>query len=63
MTADVGTFPRLPYLIPIGLVKELAYTGRRLLADEAKESGLVNKVFKKSGRDDELCYGYSDSNC
>ena len=46
MTADVGTFPRLPYLIPVGLVKELAYTGRRLLADEAKDSGLVNKVFK-----------------
>jgi len=46
MTADVGTFPRLPYLIPAGLVKELAYTGRRLLADEAKDSGLVNKVFK-----------------
>ena len=46
MTADVGTFPRLPYLIPMGLVKELAYTGRRLLADEAKDSGLVNKVFK-----------------
>ena len=46
MTADVGTFPRLPYLIPVGLVKELAYTGRRLLANEAKDSGLVNKVFK-----------------
>ena len=46
MTADVGTFPRLPYLIPAGLVKELAYTGRRLLANEAKDSGLVNKVFK-----------------
>ena len=30
----------------MGLVKELAYTGRRLLANEAKESGLVNKVFK-----------------
>ena len=54
MTADVGTFPRLPYLIPIGLVKELAYTGRRLLADEAKESGLVNKVFKN--QDDMMNY-------
>ena len=46
MTADVGTFPRLPYLMPMGLVKELAYTGRKLLSEEAKESGLVNKVFK-----------------
>ena len=54
MTADVGTFPRLPYLIPIGLVKELAYTGRRLLADEAKEAGLVTKVFKN--QDDMMNY-------
>ena len=46
MTADVGTFPRLPYLIPLGLIKELAYTGRRLQADEAINAGLVNKVFK-----------------
>tara|TARA_B100000941_G_scaffold50431_1_gene32101 strand:+ start:85 stop:993 length:909 start_codon:yes stop_codon:yes gene_type:complete len=46
MTADVGTFPRLPYLIPLGLIKELAYTGRRLKADEAMNAGLVNKVFK-----------------
>jgi len=45
MTADVGTLQRLPHLIPAGLVKELAYTGRRLLADEALSSGLVNAVF------------------
>ena len=45
MTADVGTFPRLPYLLPIGVVKELAFTGRRLLSKEAKEIGLVNNIF------------------
>ncbi len=45
MTADVGCLQRLPSLMPLGLVRELAYTGRRLYADEAKESGLVNKVF------------------
>ena len=45
MTADVGTFPRLPHLIPQGLVRELAYTGRRLEALEAHDCGLVNKVF------------------
>ncbi|MDB4247110.1 enoyl-CoA hydratase-related protein, partial [Hyphomicrobiales bacterium] len=45
MTADVGTFPRLPYLLPMGVVKELAFTGRRLLAKEAKEIGLVNNIF------------------
>jgi len=45
MAADVGTLQRLPYLIPAGLVRELAYTGRRLPADEALSSGLVNTVF------------------
>ena len=45
MTADVGTLQRLPHLIPQGLVRELAYTGRKMFADEAKAAGLVNKVF------------------
>ena len=45
MTADVGTFPRLPHLVPQGLVRELAYTGRRLPAAEALQAGLVNRVF------------------
>ena len=45
MTADVGTFPRLVKLIPEGIVRELAYTGRRMSAAEAKEVGLVNQVF------------------
>ena len=45
MTADVGTFPRLPYLLPMGLVKELAFTGRRMFSNEAKDCGLVNNIF------------------
>ncbi|MFZ4601556.1 MAG: crotonase/enoyl-CoA hydratase family protein [Caulobacterales bacterium] len=45
MTADVGTFPRLCKLIPEGWVRELAYTGRRLSAEKAKEIGLVNEVY------------------
>jgi enoyl-CoA hydratase len=45
MTADVGTFPRLVKLIPEGTVRELAYTGRRMPAAEAKAVGLVNRVF------------------
>jgi len=45
MTADVGTFPRLVKLIPEGIVRELAYTGRRMPADEAQSVGLVNRVF------------------
>jgi enoyl-CoA hydratase len=44
MTADVGTLQRLPKLIADGLVRELAYTGRKLLAGEAKDCGLVNSV-------------------
>ena len=45
MVADVGTLQRLPKLIPLAVVKELAYTGRRLPADKAREYGLVNAVF------------------
>ena len=45
MTADVGTFPRLCKLMPEGMVKELAYSGRRLLAKKAMQFGLVNEVF------------------
>lgn len=46
MTADVGTFPRMVKLIPEGIVRELAYTGRRMPAREAMSAGLINRVFK-----------------
>lgn len=46
MVADVGTLQRLPKLIPLALVKELAYTGRRLNAQKALAYGLVNEVFE-----------------
>ena len=46
MVADVGTLQRLPKLLPLGLVKELAYTGRRLPAQKALAYGLVNEVFE-----------------
>ena len=45
MTADVGTFPRLVRQIPEGMVRELAYTGRNMFAEEAKEVGLINKIY------------------
>jgi enoyl-CoA hydratase len=45
MTADVGTLQRLPKLIGDGMVRELAYTGRKFTADEARASGLVNRVY------------------
>jgi len=45
MVADVGTLQRLPKLVPMAVVKELAYTGRRLGAAKAEQYGLVNAVF------------------
>ena len=45
MVADVGTLQRLPKLIPLAVVKELAYTGRKLGAAKALAYGLVNEVF------------------
>ncbi|MBA33967.1 MAG: enoyl-CoA hydratase [Oleispira sp.] len=45
MTADVGTLQRLPKLIPAGIVKELAFTGRKFTAQEAQQFGLVNRVY------------------
>jgi enoyl-CoA hydratase len=45
LTADVGTLQRLPKLIPAGVVRELAYTGRRMPALRALEVGLVNEVY------------------
>lgn len=45
MTADVGTLQRLPKLIPQGVVRELAFTGRNFSAQEALAFGLVNQVF------------------
>jgi enoyl-CoA hydratase/carnithine racemase len=44
ITADLGTLQRLVHLLPDGLVRELAYTGRRMDAEEALRSGLVNRV-------------------
>ncbi|WP_431045797.1 enoyl-CoA hydratase-related protein [Roseateles sp. L2-2] len=45
MVADLGTLQRLPKLVPLGVVKELAYTGRRMPAARAQAVGLVNDVF------------------
>ena len=45
IVADVGTLQRAPHLLPNGILRELAYTGRRMYAEEAKEVGLVNAVY------------------
>ena len=48
MTADVGTFQRLPKMIPQGIVRELAYTGDRLpAAAGATRCGFVNAALRR----------------
>lgn len=44
MAADVGTLQRLPKLIAPAVAAELAYTGRRFDAGEARAIGLVSQV-------------------
>lgn len=44
IVADVGTLQRIPHLLPQGLVRELAYTGRRWMAVEAERQGFLNRV-------------------
>ena len=45
MTADVGTLQRMPKLVAEGIVRELAYTGRKWTAAEALHAGFVNAVY------------------
>ncbi|HWT13332.1 MAG TPA: crotonase/enoyl-CoA hydratase family protein [Allosphingosinicella sp.] len=44
ITADLGTLQRLGHLIPNGILRELAYTGRPMEAAEAARYGLVNRL-------------------
>ncbi len=44
IVADVGTLQRAPYLLPQGILRELAYTGRRFEADEALTHGFINRI-------------------
>ena len=46
MAADVGTLQRLPKIISDSKMREMAYTGRRMLADEAKDSGRVGEIYE-----------------
>jgi enoyl-CoA hydratase len=49
MAADLGVLQRLPKVMPAGMVRELAYTGERLVAMRALELGLVNAVLPDAG--------------
>jgi enoyl-CoA hydratase len=44
IVADLGTLQRLPRVISKGHVAELAFTGKDITADRAREIGLVNDV-------------------
>lgn len=45
MVADLGSLQRLPKIISEGVVREMAFTGRNVLAEEALKIGLVNQKF------------------
>jgi enoyl-CoA hydratase len=45
MVADLGTLQRLPKIIPSGIAREMAYTGRNVLGQEAERIGLVNRTY------------------
>ena len=45
MMADLGSLQRLPKLMSDSVLREMAYTGRRLPADRALQSGLVSELF------------------
>ncbi|KAK8520017.1 hypothetical protein V6N13_031511 [Hibiscus sabdariffa] len=54
ITADLGTLQRLPGIVGFGNAMELSLTARRFSGDEAKELGLVSRVF---GSREELMKG------
>ena len=45
MVADLGTLQRLPKIISPGMAAEMAYTGRKVFGEEAKNIGLVNHCY------------------
>lgn len=47
ITPGFGGTQRLARIIPVGLAKELIYTGKNIKADKALEIGLVNAVYPK----------------
>ena len=46
ITADLGTLQRLPAIVGYGNAVELALTARKFSGLEAKEMGLVSRVFE-----------------
>jgi len=44
--ADVGVLQRLPHIVGQGITRELAYTAKNINSARAKETMLVNEIFK-----------------
>lgn len=44
IVADLGTLQRAPYLLPLGILKELAFTGRKMKTTEARSLGFINHI-------------------
>lgn len=61
MAADVGTLQRLPKLIAPAVAAELAYTGRRFTAQEAKATGLVSQILPDRDALDEAALALAKS--
>lgn len=53
ITADLGTLQRLPAIVGYGNAMELALTARRFSGSEAKEMGLISRVFGSKQEMDE----------
>ena len=45
IVADIGTLQRLPHIVGDAMTRDLAMTGRRFDAEEAKSMGLVSRLF------------------
>ncbi len=51
LAADVGTLQRLPRVVGNeSLVRELAFSARKMMSDEAQSCGLVSRVFPDKTR-------------
>ncbi len=46
IVADVGTLQRITGVVGKGFAREMAYTGKRITAERALRSGLVNEVYE-----------------
>ena len=45
ITAEVGQLQRLPKVLPEGIVREMAYRGKRLGAERGESVGFINELF------------------